>query len=102
MSYIKVNHKKISATADKVDDYISSVERNMTKADGEMELLKNQWDGSDYLQVKSKWNDINSTESTTERMKKALSGYANLMREASRMYKDAQARAVNRANTLCK
>lgn len=102
MSYIKVNHQKISVTADKIDDYISLVERNMTKADAEMELLKSQWDGADYLQVSSKWNDINSCESTTEKMKKALSGYADLMREASQMYKDAQARAINRADTLCK
>ena len=102
MAYIKVNHKKMLAVADQVDNYVTQLEKGMTSIDSAMLSVGSTWKGDDYQQVKKEWDEINSSGSTTDRMKTTLKSYSGSIREASKLYKEAQARAINRANTLCK
>ena len=102
MAYIKVNHQKMLAVADQVDNYIAQLDKGMTSIDSAMLSMGGTWKGEDYQQVKKEWDEINSPGSTTDRMKITLRSYSGSIREASKLYKEAQARAINRANTLCK
>lgn len=102
MAYIKVDHKKMLATATQIDEYIAQLDKNMASIDAAVISLEREWSGEDYQQVKTEWDEINSSGSTTDKMKKSLKTYASTLREASKLYKEAQSRAINRANILCK
>ena len=102
MAYIKVNHKKMAGVADKVDEYVSSISKNMNAIDFVVFHLGAEWRGEDYIQFKKEWNEINSGGSTTDKMKTSLKSYSDSVRESAQLYKDAQSRAVNRAKNLCK
>lgn len=102
MAYIKVNHKKILSSADQIDNYIAAMDKHMCNMESAIVSMGADWKGEDYLQLKKEWNEINSTGSTTDKMKTSLKSYAGTLREAAKLYKDAQMRAINRANNLCK
>ena len=102
MAYIKVNHKKMLDAAYEIDEYILKLNKNMTIINSNITSLKSNWQGEDYNQVKVEWDEINASGATTDKMVKSLKSYAGSIREASKMYKEAQARAINRANILCK
>lgn len=102
MAYIKVNHQKMLIAANEIDNYLTQLDKNMASIDTAVISLEKDWNGEDYQQVKTEWNEINSSGSTTDKMKKSLKSYADSIREASKLYKEAQARAINRANALCK
>lgn len=102
MAYIKVNHQKMLEVADKVDYYVTQLDKGMTLIESAMLSMGTTWKGEDYQQVRKEWDEINSSGSTTDRMKTTLKSYSSSIREVSKLYKEAQARAINRANTLCK
>lgn len=102
MAYIKVNHKKMLDAATQIDNYITSIDKNMATIDTTVLSLNAEWKGQDYVQLKAEWNEINSSGSTTDKIKTSLKSYAGAIREAASLYKEAQARAINRANALCK
>ena len=102
MAYIKVNHRKMLEAADQIDNYVARLDKNMKKIDSTVNSLGGEWSGVDYKQVKKEWGEINSTGSTTDKMKRSLKSYSGSIREAAKLYKEAQARAINRANSLCK
>ncbi len=102
MAYIRVNHQLMLAAADQIDNYIAQLDKDMATIDSAILFLGSEWKGEDYQQVKTEWNEINSAGSTTDKMKTTLRSYAGSIREASKLYKEAQARAINRANALCK
>ena len=102
MANIKVNHQRLLAASNQVDTYVSRLDTYMAEIDTSMVFLSSAWDGADYRQVKSEWNEIHSPESTTGKMKRALKSYVSALRQASKLYKEAQTRAINRANSLCK
>ena len=101
MAYIKVNHRKIISAADKIDNYLSKFDKNMTGIDIAVTSLNVEWKGADYQQVKTEWDEINSSDSTSYNMRTSLNNYASAVREAAKKYQEAQARAINRANSLC-
>lgn len=100
MAYIKVNHKKLGQTASKIDGYVNKHKARMRKIDLEMNLLRATWDGADYREVKRQWAEMQEGESTSGQMVKALENYAEFLRYAEGKYRDAQAKAINRANRL--
>ncbi len=102
MAYIKVNHQKLLSSADQIDNYIAAMDKHMRNMESAIVSMGADWKGEDYLQLKKEWNEINSTGSTTDKMKTSLKSYAGTLREAAKLYKDAQMRAINRANNLCK
>lgn len=102
MAYIKVNHQKMLEAANQVDDYLTRLNKNMALIDSAVLSMEGEWKGEDYQQVKKEWNEINSSGATTDKMRTSLKSYAGSIREASKLYKEAQTRAINRANSLCK
>lgn len=102
MAYIKVNHKEFDRTAQAIDTYIANHKNSMKKMDGEVRALSAYWGGADYLQFCKEWNYINSTDSTSSKMIRAMDNYAQFLRFCGNTYKSAQSRAINRANSLPK
>lgn len=102
MAYINVDFNKMQAAADAVDTYVSRLNENMRFIDAGVQTLGAQWRGEDYRQMKQQWDEINASGSTTDKMRTSLQSYAGTVREAARLYREAQTRAINRANTLCK
>lgn len=102
MAYIKVNHQKLLSSADQIDNYIAAMDKHMRSMDTAIISMEADWKGEDYLQLKKEWNEINSIGSTADKMKTTLKSYAGTLRESAKLYKDAQTRAINRANNLCK
>ncbi|MBR6985806.1 MAG: WXG100 family type VII secretion target [Ruminococcus sp.] len=102
MAYIKVDHSRLNKYADKISEYISQHRSSMYRMNSSVETLSAVWQGDDYNQVKKEWSEIRSDDSTSERMLNAIQGFENSVRTAASKYRDAQARAINRANQLCK
>ena len=102
MAYIKVDCREMHKVADHIDQYIARMEKSVTEMDDAICTVGADWKGADYRQVKNEWNEIKGPGSTTDNMKQLLKNYADSVREAAQLYKEAQSRAINRANNLCK
>ena len=102
MAYIKVDHAKLSEAAGQIDHYISQHKSSMARMSNIVSSLSTAWNGEDYNQVQKEWMEIHSTDSTSARMIKSIQGYSDSLRAAATKYKEAQARAINRANQLCR
>lgn len=100
MAYIKVDHSKFSGTASAVDSYVTQLRNKMSSAESEVNNMSSIWQGSDFTQFKSQWNKVTNGESTYSEMIKALESYSKFLKYAAEKYKDAQTKAVNRANSL--
>lgn len=100
MAYIKVDHSKFANAANEVDSFVTTMKNKMRSANGEINTLSSTWQGSDFTQFKAEWDKVDNENSTHTQMVKALESYAKFLRYAASKYKDAQARAVNRANSL--
>ena len=102
MAYIKVDHSKFEPAASAIDSYVTLMKSKMRSAEGEVTTLSTTWQGVDFNQFKTQWNKVTSNDSTYMNMLKALEEYAKFLRFAGGKYKDAQTKAVNRANGLPK
>ena len=100
MAYMKVNHSKFESAASAVDGYVTLMKNKMRSAQGEVTTLSSSWQGSDFTQFKTEFDKVDNEDSTHTQMVKAMESYAKYLRFAANKYKDAQARAVNRANNL--
>ncbi len=100
MAYIKVNHSKFEAAATEVEDYVDTLKSKMRSANGEIDTLASTWQGSDFTQFKTEWNKVDDGDSTHTQMVKSLESYAKFLRYAASKYKEAQIKAVNKANGL--
>lgn len=100
MAYIKVNHSKLEKTATSVEHYVDSLKSNMRSAQGDVSTLASSWQGTDYTQFKAEFDKIDNNDSTHYQMVKSMESYAKYLRFAAGKYKEAQANAVNRANSL--
>lgn len=97
-TYIHVNHSKFEGAAQAIENYISKLNRNMAAAGSEVTTLSTTWKGGDSTQFQIQWNRVTEVDSTSKQMTKALENYAKFLRFAASEYKDAQSKAVNRAN----
>ena len=102
MAYIKVNHSQMETAASAIDGYVSNHKAKMRMIDSEMSNLISYWSGEDYQSVKTQWEEMKSKDSTSEKMVKAMENHAKFLRYAAGKYKEAQSRAVNRADNLPK
>ena len=102
MAYIKVDHGRLERAAAAADECVGTVRSRMNSIDSGITYLGSSWSGKDYDSVRSEWREMSSDSSTTGNMLRAIDGYADSIRAASRKYREAQRRAINRANTLCK
>lgn len=102
MANIKVDHSKFESAATAVDTYVTLLKNKMRSSQGEITNLASSWQGADFTQFKTEFNKVDDADATHTQMVKALESYAKYLRFAANKYKDAQARAVNRANGLPK
>lgn len=102
MAYIKVNHSKLESVASSVDNYVKLMKDKMKIAKSEVTSLSSGWQGKDYTWFKSQWDKVTNNDSTYFQMIKSLESYAKYLRYATNKYKEAQSKAVNRANGLPK
>lgn len=102
MAYIKVDHSKFEEAASAVDSYVTLMKNKMRSAQGEITTLSLSWQGSDFNQFKTEFDKVDNEDSIHSQMVKALESYAKYLRFAASKYKDTQARAINRANSLPK
>ena len=86
--------------ASAVDTYVTQLRNKMNSAQGEVNNMSSIWQGSDYTRFKSQWNKVTSGDSTYSEMVKSLEAYSKFLKYAAEKYKDAQTKAVNRANSL--
>lgn len=100
MAYIKVDHSKFSGAASAVDTYVTQLRNKMSKAEGEVNNLSGIWQGADYTQFKFQWDTVTDGESTYSEMVKSLEAYSKFLKYAAEKYKEAQSKAVNRADSL--
>lgn len=102
MSYIKVDYSKFEMAAAAVDNYIKDMKKSMINAEREVLTLSSAWQGQDFNQFRNQWNKVTDNDSTYTKMVRSLEAYAKFLRYASNQYKNAQFKAVNRANSLPK
>jgi len=102
MAYIKVDHSKFSESAKAIDDYITMLKNKMMSAEREVNTMSSAWQGEDYTQFKAQWNRVTNDVSTYHDMIKSLESYSEFLKYAAEKYKDAQTKAINRANSLPK
>ena len=100
MARISVDHSQFEPAAQAVDKYINQMKNQMNKADGEVSTLSASWEGSDFAEFKNKWNGVIQKGSVYDGMKQALENYASFLRYAGKRYKEAQADAYNRAQSI--
>lgn len=97
---INVDHSKFEDVSKKIEEYIESQNNYMKSAKEQMNILFESWKATDADALKEKWENIESTGSTTTKMKKSLENYSLALKEAASQYKNAQASAINEANGL--
>ena len=102
MAYLRVDYSKFEAAASAIDTYVASMKNKMRSASGEIDTLSANWQGSDFTQFKVQWDKVTNNDSTYSQMIKSLESYAKYLRFAAQKYKEAQSKAVNRANGLPK
>ena len=102
MAYIKVDHSKFEGTASAVDGYVRVLKEKMRRAQGEVAALSSSWQGADATRFRKEFDKVDNEDATHTQMVKALESYAQFLRYAANKYKDAQTKAVNRANNLPK
>lgn len=102
MANIKVDHSKLSAASNQIHDYINKHKTSMNRMGESVFYLVKDWNGEDYNQLLKEWAEINVPTSTSGLMIKTLELYADSLKSAAGIYKEAQSSAVNRANSLCR
>lgn len=100
MARIKVNHNDINNTAKEIDNFLARTKDRMNSASGSVDRMIQGWEGVDYSHFDKQWAKVTASDSTYRQMVKSLDAYADYLRFAAEKYKDAQAKAVNRANLL--
>ncbi len=99
--YIEINHSKLGTCANAIDDYISFMKKHMDlSTDKVNKLVSNKWKHADALEFQNRWLKNLDSTSATSRMRASLQNYASSLRYAEGQYKEAQARAINKANSL--
>lgn len=100
MANIKVDYRSMDNAISSVDSYIRTAEAKMTAAQREVSYLASNWRGSDASKYMEQWNTVTSEGSAYRKMINALKSYSSFLKCAESEYKNAQARAINRANAL--
>lgn len=102
MSCIKVDHSRLDKSADSIETYIELMKNKMNGANREVSGLNAKWQGTDSNEFKNKWDTVSNNDSTYNQMLKSLKSYAEFLKFSAGKYKEAQSKAVNRANRLPK
>ncbi len=99
-NFIKVNHSKFELAASAIETYISRHKKNMAASGQEVTALALSWHGKDSENFQNQWSKLTENDSTSEKMINALENYAKFLEYAANEYKNAQSKAINRADWL--
>lgn len=100
MAKIYVDHLVITKTANKINTYLDLHNKRIREINNIVDQMK--WRGSDYNQAKSEWVAMKAKGSTSDKLLTSFENYKNALLIAANKYKEAQARAIDRAERLCK
>ncbi|MGY3715152.1 WXG100 family type VII secretion target [Sutcliffiella cohnii] len=101
MSYfIEVKYTEFEVAATAIDTYVSRQKQKMSLATQEVHSLSSGWKGKDFEQYRTKWQTLEDRDSTTYTLQKSLEDYAKTLRHVGDLYKNAQKKAIERANRL--
>lgn len=99
-SFIDVDYREFEKAASAVEDYVDRQKQKMSQANQEVASLGAGWQGRDFEQLQSKWNELDNTGSTAVNLQKSLEDYARVLRYVADQYKKAQKKAIDRVNSL--
>lgn len=99
-SFIDVDYREFEKAADAVEDYIAKQKQKMNQANQEVTKLGAGWQGNDFQQFQSKWNELDDGSSTAGALQKTLEDYAETLRYVGDQYKNAQKKALDLVNSL--
>lgn len=100
MAYIRTDFERFDNAIIITDEYVDLMKSEMANAGGEVNVLATTWQGADSEEFKTRWNTVTEEKSAYIQMVKAVDSYSSFLRFALNKYKDAQANAINRANSL--
>lgn len=100
MAYIKVDHSKFESAASAIDAYVKVLKQKMNLCQMDLMTLSIVWKGDDFTQFRNEFKKLDDDDSTHAQLIKSLESYSKYLRFVANKYKDTQAKAVNRANSL--
>jgi len=98
--FIDVDYTEFEHTASAMEDYVSKQKQKMTAGNQAVSTLGAGWQGEDFQTFQSKWNELDDSSATAGILKKSLEDYAEMLRYVAEQYKNAQKKAIDRANSL--
>lgn len=100
MSYIKVNHAKLENAARNIENSLQRQKSHLDSADKQVNNMKQSYSGEDYNAFSSQWAGVRAKGSFVTKTTNAIESYAEYLKFAAKEYKDAQSKAVNKANWI--
>ena len=97
---IYVDHSRFTNGANKIDEYIGTINSYMISMNDEVSNMLSNWTGLDATTFDEKWKSLTDSSSTTKKMQNDLKNYAEVLRNIASKYQDAQITAVDEANSL--
>ena len=95
-----VDINQLNSVAALIDEYIDSMHLEISNANSTIESLMESWNGVDAIFFRDKWTLSISKGSTYNNMIEVLSEYSNLLKLASKKYKETQKACIKMANDV--
>ena len=103
MAVVEVNHKVLKDVAGNIKTYCNTQDREMKSADAEIKsMLRSDWWGLDAQEFSSKWEGVDSKDSTASKLRDSLKNFSNCLEACADVYKRAQEDSYSEANRLPK
>ncbi|MCM1059914.1 MAG: hypothetical protein NC452_06435 [Eubacterium sp.] len=101
MAYIEVNHNTLNEVAEAILTYCDAQDKEMKSAKSTVEaMLLSDWLGSDASEFQNKWNDVDTSDSVTAKLRESLKSFAEIVKVCAVEYKRAQEDSYNEASRL--
>lgn len=101
MGYIiNVDTDVLDDTANTIDNYVKCQKDSMIYLNKKVLLIKEYYKGTDADEFQKKWQNINSSTSSSKLLLNGLESYSRYLKYASESYKEAKNNAINRAKML--
>ena len=99
--WIEVNHQVLKNVANAASTYCAVQKREMSSADADIKsMLSSGWTGADARAFGGQWEGVDASDSTATKFYNAVKNYGEALEACAQLYRDAQAKAYNRAQLL--
>lgn len=103
MAIIEVNYQALRDTANTIDAYCETHDREMKKADSAVkQMLSGDWTGPDSMEFGGKWESVDSGDSASVQFRKSMESYSKALRACANVYQEAHESVYNMAALLLK